>query len=193
MQNQQVELLREDVRAKEAALMKEHFAHSKAEAERQTLVGEVAEVEKAVASSESSAKAQRAELHRLTAIVTEADQVHAHNLRIWGSDTLCSHVRFLTKNLLVTCILSPLLRFSCEGSLILPGKYWYPGGNLAPMICRLLLQLYRGITFLVEICHRPCVPVLDAYDRRPWSEPFTFLLPHCSSRFTMAFTRLAGI
>ena len=70
-----MELLRADLKAKDKAYLKEKFEHSKADAERQTLLTELGAVEKALATHQQEASTMRTELGRMSSIIAEADQV----------------------------------------------------------------------------------------------------------------------
>ncbi|KAJ1637888.1 hypothetical protein T492DRAFT_900634 [Pavlovales sp. CCMP2436] len=71
--NHQIEQLKEEITAKEAAHIKEHFEHAKAEKEREAYKGDLARVKRAIGYSEGAISSFRKEITKLNAIINEAD------------------------------------------------------------------------------------------------------------------------
>ena len=70
--NQQVEQLKEEIGAKDIALVKEHFDHMKVEKEKESLRFELAKAAQATADAERAAAAKKAEVGDLERVVAEA-------------------------------------------------------------------------------------------------------------------------
>ena len=75
LQTQQVEDLRGDLKAKEIALLAERSAHGRAEAEKQSLAGELARVQASITENKQEAATVQTELDNLSHAANLADQV----------------------------------------------------------------------------------------------------------------------
>ena len=75
MQTHQVEILRSDLQAKQAEYTSEKFAHTKVETERQSLITELQNIQKAVTTANKESSTLRSELARMTSLLLLADQV----------------------------------------------------------------------------------------------------------------------
>ncbi|XP_071090253.1 cilia- and flagella-associated protein 58-like [Haliotis cracherodii] len=71
--NHQIDQLKEEIQAKEAALVKEHLEHQRVEKEKETLKAELQKMKQAAAESEAYIKNQEAEERKLLKIIAEAD------------------------------------------------------------------------------------------------------------------------
>eukprot|EP00210_Caulerpa_lentillifera_P001811 g1741.t1 len=72
--NHQIEQLKEEISAKDLALLKEHFDHMKVQKERETFKSEVTKMKTQINDAEMEFQHQKSELEKLTQIVQEADQ-----------------------------------------------------------------------------------------------------------------------
>eukprot|EP00753_Platysulcus_tardus_P014725 PLAT4437.6.p1 GENE.PLAT4437.6~~PLAT4437.6.p1 ORF type:complete len:966 (-),score=601.38 PLAT4437.6:117-3014(-) len=70
----QIEQLKEEITAKDHALVKEHFDHHKVEKEKEDLKAELVKIKKQILSSESIIQNQAAEIQKLSAIIQEAEE-----------------------------------------------------------------------------------------------------------------------
>lgn len=75
VQNHQIEQLKEEISAKDLALVKEHFDHMKVEKEREALRFEITKAEQQIHEADAAVFSQKAELEKLNQIINEADQV----------------------------------------------------------------------------------------------------------------------
>jgi chromosome segregation ATPase len=71
--NHQIEQLKEEITAKDHALVKEHFDHHKVDKEKEGLKNELTRIRKQIQSSEQIIANQEAEVLKLSAIIQEAD------------------------------------------------------------------------------------------------------------------------
>jgi chromosome segregation ATPase len=75
--NHQIEQLKEEISAKDHALVKEHFEHKKVEKEREQLKNELNELHQKNVEAEETKASQLAEIQKLTHIINEADAERA--------------------------------------------------------------------------------------------------------------------
>ena len=71
--NHQIEKLKEEIIAKDHALVKEHFNHHSVDREKETLRNELTKIRKQIYSSEQMILNQRAEIQKLSQIIQEAE------------------------------------------------------------------------------------------------------------------------
>ncbi len=71
--NHQIEQLKEEIKAKDAALVQEHFERKKAEKERDTFKSEISRIQRQIQEAEQTIAAQKAEMAKLNLIINEAD------------------------------------------------------------------------------------------------------------------------
>ncbi|XP_069140522.1 cilia- and flagella-associated protein 58-like [Argopecten irradians] len=71
--NHQIDQLKEEIQAKEAALVKEHLEHQRVEKEKDTLKGDLNKMKQQAAESKAYIDAQEAEERKLLKIIAEAD------------------------------------------------------------------------------------------------------------------------
>ena len=71
--NHQIEQLKEEITAKDHALVKEHFEHKKVEKERDSLKEELQELKGKVTEADETISSQVSEVQKLTHIINEAD------------------------------------------------------------------------------------------------------------------------
>lgn len=78
--NHQIEQLKEEITAKDHALVKEHFDHQKVEKQREQLKNELDKLRKLKGKAESTIEKQHAELGKLTSIIQklESDAIQQH-------------------------------------------------------------------------------------------------------------------
>lgn len=78
--NHQMEQLKEEITAKDHALVKEHFEHQKVEKQREQLKNELGKVKKLKAKAEATIEKQHAEIGKLTHIIArlEEDAIQQH-------------------------------------------------------------------------------------------------------------------
>ena len=69
----QIEQLKEEIGTKENALVKEHFAHTKLEKEKESLSAQIAKVQYQFEESQQMIQNQQAEERKLRHIISEAD------------------------------------------------------------------------------------------------------------------------
>lgn len=96
--NHQIDQLKEEIQAKENALLKEHFEHQRVEKDKENLKSELNRLKQQAQESKAYIEAQEAEERKLLKIIAEADaervrqkkeldQVHTTklqlNLGIW--------------------------------------------------------------------------------------------------------------
>ena len=74
MQSHEVDAMRAELEGRNAALMREKFAHSRAETEQAALASEVNSLEKTVSGSRQEAVALQAEMRKMNELVTVAEQ-----------------------------------------------------------------------------------------------------------------------
>ena len=72
--NHQIEQLKEEITAKDHALVKEHFNHHNVDKEKESLKNELTKIRKQIVSSEQIIANQRAEIQKLSQIIQEADE-----------------------------------------------------------------------------------------------------------------------
>lgn len=72
--NQQIDQMKEDISAKDHAIVKEHFLHHSVDKERELLKNELTKIRKQVQASEGIIENQRVEILKLQRIIDEADQ-----------------------------------------------------------------------------------------------------------------------
>lgn len=72
--NHQIEQLKEEVTAKDHALVQEHFDHHKVEKDKEMLQKELAKIRKQIQSSEQIIGNQDSEIQKLTQIIAEAEE-----------------------------------------------------------------------------------------------------------------------
>ena len=105
-QSHQMEQLKEEIRAKDLGLVKQHFDAMRLEKERDVLLAQLARVKQQVAEQESAIQANRAEGEKLSQMTEHAEQVRRKHaafscmswcdelvwgvLQPWGA--LCCHV-----------------------------------------------------------------------------------------------------
>ncbi|GMH32197.1 hypothetical protein BSKO_00031 [Bryopsis sp. KO-2023] len=70
----QIEQLKEEISAKDLALVKEHFDHMKVEKEKESLRLELNKAKQQIAEAETAIASQKAEIEKLNHIINEADQ-----------------------------------------------------------------------------------------------------------------------
>ena len=73
----QIDQLKEEIGAKDLALLKEHFDHMKVQKEKDTLRSEVHKLKGSIEEVETAYANQKSEVEKLTGIIHEADQVDA--------------------------------------------------------------------------------------------------------------------
>ncbi|XP_060555610.1 cilia- and flagella-associated protein 58-like [Ruditapes philippinarum] len=71
--NHQIDQLKEEIQAKEAALVKEHLEHQRVEKEKETLKAELQKMKQLAAENKAYIEAQEAEERKLLKIISEAD------------------------------------------------------------------------------------------------------------------------
>ena len=71
--NHQIDQLKEEIQAKESALVKEHLEHQRVEKEKETLKGELQKMKTLAAENKAYIEAQEAEERKLLKIISEAD------------------------------------------------------------------------------------------------------------------------
>ncbi|XP_041369085.1 cilia- and flagella-associated protein 58-like [Gigantopelta aegis] len=71
--NHQIDQLKEEIQAKEAALVKEHLEHQRVEKEKETLKAELQKMKQQAAESKAYIEAQETEERKLLKIIAEAD------------------------------------------------------------------------------------------------------------------------
>ena len=69
----QIEQLKEEIAAKENALVKEHFEHTKLEKEKESLSSQIAKIQSQLEESHQMIQNQEAEENKLRHIIAEAD------------------------------------------------------------------------------------------------------------------------
>eukprot|EP01041_Mallomonas_annulata_P006286 gene6286-12730_t len=74
LMNHQIEQLKEEISAKDNAIVKEHFHHHTVDKERELLKNELTKIRKQVSSSEQIIENQQIEILKLARIIEEADQ-----------------------------------------------------------------------------------------------------------------------
>ena len=75
--NHQIEQLKEEIQAKDHALVKEHFEHKKVDRELESLKTELTELRQKVKDGEETITGQAAEINKLNHIISEADTERA--------------------------------------------------------------------------------------------------------------------
>lgn len=75
MQNNEMEELRSEIKAKGVALLAEKVAHSRAEVERQSLLAEVARVQRGIADSNQESAAAQKEIDSMQTAMSLAGKV----------------------------------------------------------------------------------------------------------------------
>jgi len=75
--NHQIEQLKEEIQAKDHALVKEHFEHKKVDRELESLKNELTELKQKVQDGEETITGQAAEINKLNHIISEADTERA--------------------------------------------------------------------------------------------------------------------
>jgi chromosome segregation ATPase len=75
--NHQIEQLKEEISAKDLAMVKEHFDYMKVEKEKETLRFELNKALQNIKEAESAISSQRAEMQKLNHVINEADQERA--------------------------------------------------------------------------------------------------------------------
>ena len=70
----QIEQLKEEISAKDLALLKEHFDHMKVQKEKEALKTEVTKLKQSIDEAESALHNQKSESEKLSQIIHEADQ-----------------------------------------------------------------------------------------------------------------------
>lgn len=73
----QIEQLKEEIGAKDLALVKEHFDHMKVEKEKESLRLELTKAKQQIVEADTAISSQKAEIGKLDHIINEADQVLA--------------------------------------------------------------------------------------------------------------------
>ena len=71
--NHQIDQLKEEIQAKESALVKEHLEHQRVEKEKETLKGELQKMKTLAQENKAYIEAQEAEERKLLKIISEAD------------------------------------------------------------------------------------------------------------------------
>ena len=71
----QIEQLKEEIGAKDLALVKEHFDHMKVEKEKESLRLELTKAKQQIVEADTAISSQKAEIGKLDHIINEADQV----------------------------------------------------------------------------------------------------------------------
>lgn len=71
----QIEQLKEEISAKDLALVKEHFDHMKVEKEKESLRLELNTAKQQISEADSAIATQKSEIEKLNHIINEADQV----------------------------------------------------------------------------------------------------------------------
>lgn len=72
--NHQIDQLKEEISAKESALVKEHLEHQRVEKEKDTLKAELQRMKQEAAESKAYIEQQESEERKLLKIISEADQ-----------------------------------------------------------------------------------------------------------------------
>lgn len=72
--NHQIEQLKEEITAKDLALVKEHFDHKRAEKEGEQLKNELSKIKKLLEASEKTIASQNAEIQKLTGLIKKMDE-----------------------------------------------------------------------------------------------------------------------
>lgn len=80
----QIEQLKEEICAKDLALLKEHFDHMKVQKEKDTLRTEVNRLKQNIEEAEMACSNQKTEYDKLSHIIHEADQVETEGCQ-WHS------------------------------------------------------------------------------------------------------------
>jgi len=73
MMNHQIEQLKEEIGAKDLALVKEHFDHMKVEKEKESLRFELNKASRQIKEAENAINSQKAEVSTLTHVISDAD------------------------------------------------------------------------------------------------------------------------
>jgi len=115
--NHQIEQLKEEITAKDHALVKEHFNHHNVDKEKESLKNELTKIRKQIVSSEQIIANQRAEIQKLTQIIHEADeerqrQRKEHEAVVGERNILGSQARLFASRPSVA-VRSSLSFFSC--------------------------------------------------------------------------------
>ena len=71
--NHQIEQLKEEITAKDHALVKEHFDHQKVEKQKEQLKNELSQMQKLLEANEHGINAQDAEIRKLTHMIRRMD------------------------------------------------------------------------------------------------------------------------
>lgn len=71
--NHQIDQLKEEIQAKENALVREHMEHQRVEKEKETLKAELQKMKQQAAESKAYIDAQESEQRKLLKIISEAD------------------------------------------------------------------------------------------------------------------------
>ena len=72
--NHQIEQLKEEITAKDMALVKEHFDHMRADKEGEQLKNELSKIKKLLEASEKTIASQNAEIQKLTGLIKKMDE-----------------------------------------------------------------------------------------------------------------------
>ncbi len=86
--NHQIEQLKEEITAKDHALVKEHFEHKKVEKERDSLKEELQELKGKVTEADETIASQVSEVQKLTHIINEADAERSRMKKEYGRTLL---------------------------------------------------------------------------------------------------------
>lgn len=85
----QIEQLKEEISAKDLALLKEHFDHMKVQKEKETLRTEVIKLKGDIEEAEKAYANQKTEFEKLTQIIHEADQASASRRQFLSRHVCC--------------------------------------------------------------------------------------------------------
>lgn len=98
----QIEQLKEEISAKDLALVKEHFDHMKVEKEKESLRLELNTAKQQISEADSAIGTQKSEIEKLNHIINEADQVlsyfngsYSTQGCFWYTLTMCTHCQHL--------------------------------------------------------------------------------------------------
>ncbi len=117
--NHQIEQLKEEITAKDHALVKEHFEHKKVEKERDSLKEELQELKGKVTEADETIASQVSEVQKLTHIINEADAERSRMKKEYDQvinerDILGTQLIRRNDELALLCVERSAFAFACD-------------------------------------------------------------------------------
>ena len=127
--NHQIDQLKEEITAKESALVKEHLEHQRVEKEKDALKAELQRMKQEAAESKAYIEQQESEERKLLKIISEADQERMRQKKeldqVCVSDRISSLAFIMMGMVVGVCYGGMLLIMVWSSIVLLCSNVWY--------------------------------------------------------------------